>query len=85
METARHDPIARIERLLDAVPMVHIDVDIEYAGVRAQELENAEDDVVNVAETGSFALFGVVQAAGPVYGDIGRIGGYLRGGSCKSR
>lgn len=77
MKTARHDPIARIKRLLDAVSMVNIDINIKHARVRAQELEDAEYDVVDVAETGGFAFLGVVQAPGPVYSDVGGVGGYL--------
>ena len=57
-----------------------VDVDVEDAGVGAQELEDAEDDVVDVAEPGGFAFFGVVQAAGPVYGYVGCTGGYALGG-----
>lgn len=35
-----------------------------------EELEDSEDDVVDVAEAGGLALFGVVEAAGPVDGDV---------------
>ena len=38
----------------------------------SQELEDAEDDVVNVAKPGSLALLCVVQASCPVYGNVGR-------------
>jgi hypothetical protein len=39
--------------------------------VCAQELEDAEHDVVDVAEARRLALFGVMQPAGPVDGNIG--------------
>ena len=80
MKATRHNAIGGIKRLFDAVSVMAVDVDVEDAGVGAQELEDAEDDVVDVAEPGGFALFGVVQAAGPVYGYVGCAGGYALGG-----
>lgn len=57
--------------------MVNIDINIKHARVRAQELEDAEYDVVDVTETGGFAFLGVVEAPGPVYSDVCGVGGYL--------
>ncbi|CAD6909970.1 unnamed protein product, partial [Tilletia laevis] len=37
--------------LLDPVAVVDVDVYVEDAGVDAEELEDAEDDVIDVAET----------------------------------
>ena len=65
--------------------MVAVDVDVENARVGAQELDDAEDDVVDVAEAGGLALLGVVQAAGPVDRDVGRAGGDAVGGGWKGR
>lgn len=45
-----------------------------------EELEDAEDDVVDVAEAGGLALLGVVEAAGPVDGDVGVAAVELDGG-----
>ena len=71
VEGVGHDAVGRPERLLDAVAVVAVDIDVEHAGDGAEELEDAEDDVVDVAEAGSLALLGVVQAPGPVDGDVG--------------
>lgn len=35
-----------------------------------EELEDGEDDIIDVAESGGLALLGVVEAAGPVDGDV---------------
>lgn len=72
--TAGHYTIRGVERLLDAVAVVAVNVDVEHARVGAQKLENTEDDIINVAEPGGFALFGVVQPASPVDGDVGCAG-----------
>ena len=74
VEGKRHDAVGGPERLFDAVAMVDVDVDVEDARIRAQHLEDGEDDVVDVAESAGFALFGMVQPAGPIDGDIGLAG-----------
>ncbi|BAS98379.1 Os06g0583501, partial [Oryza sativa Japonica Group] len=50
--------------------MVDIDIHIENTLVVFEELEDGEDDVVDVAESRGLALLGVVEAAGPVDGDV---------------
>ena len=71
VEGVGHDAVGRPERLLDAVAVVAVDIDVEHAGDGAEELEDAEDDVVNVAEARGFALLCVVEATGPVDGNVG--------------
>jgi len=68
------------EGLLDAVAVVHVDVDVHDAGVVAEELQDAQDDVVDVAEAAGLGLLGVVQAAGPVDGDLALVVAQLPGG-----
>lgn len=36
-----------------------------------EELENAKNDIIDVAEAGGLGLLGVVEAAGPIDGDVG--------------
>ena len=62
VEGARHDAVRGVERLLDAVAVVAVDVDVEDARVGEQELDDAEDDVVDVAEAGGLALLAVLLA-----------------------
>lgn len=57
--------------LFDAVAVVHVDVDVEHALVLGQQELDGDDNVVDVAEAGREVLFRVVQAAGPVDGDVG--------------
>ncbi len=51
--------------------MVAVDVDVEHARNEAEHLEDAEYDVVDVAEPGCFTLLGVVEAPSPVDRDVG--------------
>jgi len=50
--------------------MVDIDINIQNSLVVLEELEYGEHDVVDVAEAGRLALFGVMQAPRPVDGDV---------------
>lgn len=56
--------------LFYAVAVVDIDVDVEDSGMIEEELQNGKDDIVNVAESAGFSLFGMVQTAGPINGDV---------------
>ena len=69
---AGHDAVGSVEGLLNAIAVVAVDIDVEYPRICAQELEDAEHDVVDVAEPRRFSLFGMVQAAGPVDRNVGR-------------
>ena len=73
VERDGHDAIGGVEGLLDAVAVVHVDVDVEHALVVLEQLENGEHDVVDVAEAGRLALLGVMQTAAPVDGDVRRL------------
>lgn len=73
VERHRHDPIRRVERLLDAVAVVNVDVDVKNALVVLEQLEDTEHNVVDVAEAGRLRLLGVVEAAAPVDADLRRL------------
>lgn len=50
VERHRHDSVGRVERLLDSVSVVDVDVDVEDASVELEQLQDAKHDVVHVAE-----------------------------------
>lgn len=70
MKRARHDPIGRVKRLLDAIPMVAIDVNVQHTGIRPQQLQDPEHDIIDVAKSRRLAFLGVMQPASPVYRDV---------------
>jgi hypothetical protein len=74
VKAACHDTIGGVERLFDAVTMVAVNVDIQYARKGAQEFQNAKDDVVDITKTGCFALLGVMKSTSPIDSDIGCAG-----------
>lgn len=71
VEGGCHDTVGGPEGLFDAVAVMNVDVDVEDARVVAEELQNGEDDIIDVAEAGCHALFGVMETTGPVDGDVG--------------
>jgi hypothetical protein len=47
-----------------------VNVDVEHSLVVLQELQNAKNDIIDVAKAASFPLLGVMKTAGPVDRDI---------------
>ena len=70
VETHRHNPVGVVEGLLHPVPVVDVNVEVEDSGVDLQQLQDAQDDVVHVAETTCFCFFAVVEASRPVNHDV---------------
>lgn len=54
---------------------------VYYYLVNLEQLKNAEDDIIDITEAGGLGLLGVVEAAGPVEGDIGVLAVELDGGA----
>jgi len=47
---ASRAPVGQVEGLLDAVAVVHVDVDVQYPGVVLEQLQDGQHQVVHVAE-----------------------------------
>ena len=62
MEGKSHHAVGQVERLLDAVAVVHVDVHIEYTVLVLEQFEDRKHYIIYVAEARSLALFRVVQA-----------------------
>jgi len=45
MEGNRHDSVCGIERFLNAITVVDVDVDVQNPLLEPEELNNAEDDI----------------------------------------
>ena len=67
------DAVCGPEGLFDAVAVVDVDVNVHDARVVAEELQDTEHDIVDVAEATGLGLFGVVQATGPIDCDFGLV------------
>lgn len=59
-----------VKCLFDSVAVMHIDIQVQNPRVCFEQLENAEDDVIDVAETTRLRFLAVVVPSRPVYGDI---------------
>lgn len=70
VERHGHDSVRNVERLLHAVTVVHVNVNVQHARVVLEQLQNAQHDVVHVAEARPLRLLGMVQSARPVDGNI---------------
>jgi hypothetical protein len=74
MEAHSHYSACQVKRLLHSITMVHVDIYVQHPRVNFKHFENAQNYVVDVAESTSLAFFGVVQAASPVDGHISLAG-----------
>lgn len=66
MEANCHDSVGMVEGFFDSVSVMDVDVEVKHAWVDLQQLQDAEDYIVDVAETASLCFFGVVETAHPV-------------------
>jgi hypothetical protein len=60
VEANGHDPIGVVEGLLNAISMVHVNIQIKNPIVYFKQLEDAEHDIVDIAEATSFTFLSVV-------------------------
>mmetsp|Transcript_21127 Transcript_21127/g.35286 ORF Transcript_21127/g.35286 Transcript_21127/m.35286 type:complete len:256 (-) Transcript_21127:392-1159(-) len=70
VEGDTHHTIGGVEGLLDSITVVNVDVNVQHPLVDLEEFEDGEDDVVDVTETGSLTLFGVMQSSSPVDSNV---------------
>jgi len=52
---------------------VHVNVNVQDPGMVFQQFQNGDHDVVHVTKPGRLELLGVVQASGPVDGDVATV------------
>ena len=71
MEGDGQHSVGVVEGLLDPIPVVDIDVQVQHPGMHFQELEDADDDIVDVAEPTGFRFLGMMVPTPPVDGDVG--------------
>ena len=72
VEGKGHDTVIHPESLLNAITVVAVDIDVEYAREDAEEFQYAENDVIYVAKAAGLSLLRVVQPPGPVDSDFSR-------------
>lgn len=65
-----HYSISGVKGLLNSITMVNINVNIQNSPVNFEKLEDTKNNVVDVTESRGFGLLGVVEAAGPIDGDV---------------
>lgn len=70
VERNGHDTVGDVESLLNPVAVVNINVNVKDAWVLLEELKDGKDDVIGVAEARRGSLLRMVQAAGPVDGNV---------------
>ena len=82
MEGAGHDSVGAIKSFFDTITMMNININIKDASELSiapikegrtdilQQLKNGKNNVINVAEAGSFRLLGMMKTSRPVDDNI---------------
>lgn len=68
-----HDSVRAIESLLDPIPMMHVNVNVENSIVILQQFQDSQYYVIDIAKPARLHLLGMMQPASPVNADIRRL------------
>ena len=71
VKTACHDTLGSVEGLLHAITVMAVDVDVEDSRVGAEKFKDAQNYVVDIAESRRFPLLCVMKTTCPVYSNVG--------------
>lgn len=70
VEGHRHDPVSEVESFLNPVTMVDVNINVKHPRVVLEQLQDANHNVVDIAEARGLKLLGMVQTTSPVNGNI---------------
>lgn len=70
MKRNSHNAISQIECLLHAVPMMNVNVYVQYPCVILEQLQNCYDNVVDVAKSRGLEFLRVMQPTAPVDSNV---------------
>ena len=66
METHCHHSVGVVKRFLYSVAVMHVDIEVQDSRVHSKQLQYAYDNIVDVAKSTGFGLFGMMVASRPV-------------------
>jgi hypothetical protein len=66
-----HNPIRQIKGLLNPIPMMHINININNSRINQQQLKYSQHNVINIAKATSLALLSMMQSTTKVNGNVG--------------
>ena len=66
----RHDTVCEVEGLLDTIPMMNVNVHVQYSLIVLEQLQDSKHDVVHVAKARGFSSLCMVHASCPVECDF---------------
>lgn len=66
MKRTSHNSVTQIKRLLDPIPMMHININIQHSIMVLQQLQNPQHNIIHITKPRRFALLRMMQASRPV-------------------
>ena len=70
MEGDCHDSVCREECLFDTIAVMAVNIDVEDSLVCLEQLKDAKDAVIDIAEAASFKLLGMVKSTRPIDSNV---------------
>jgi hypothetical protein len=71
MKGNRHNPIRQIKSLLNPIPMMHINININNPWINQQQLKYSQHNIINIAKTTRLSLLSMMQSTTKVNGNVG--------------
>mmetsp|Transcript_33681 Transcript_33681/g.41280 ORF Transcript_33681/g.41280 Transcript_33681/m.41280 type:complete len:221 (+) Transcript_33681:474-1136(+) len=70
MQTKSHHAIGTIKSLLDAIPVMNVNINIQHPRMNLQQLQNRQHDIINITKPARLALLRVMQPTAPINRNI---------------
>lgn len=70
MERHWHDSVRQVKCLLDAITVVHVNIDVNYSWVHKKQFQNGQYNIVNITKTARLWLFRMMKASTEIYGNV---------------
>lgn len=73
MKRHSHNSVSQIKCLLHAVPVMHVNVNVQHPGVVLEQFQNCNDNVIDVAKSRGLEFLRVMQSTAPIDGNVAAI------------
>mmetsp|Transcript_6211 Transcript_6211/g.9327 ORF Transcript_6211/g.9327 Transcript_6211/m.9327 type:complete len:239 (-) Transcript_6211:474-1190(-) len=70
VQTKRHDPIRTIKCLLDSIPMMDININIQHSRMHLEQFQYGQYNIINITKSRSLTLLGMMEPPTPINGNI---------------
>mmetsp|Transcript_20115 Transcript_20115/g.43677 ORF Transcript_20115/g.43677 Transcript_20115/m.43677 type:complete len:263 (-) Transcript_20115:415-1203(-) len=70
VQTERHDAVGAVKCLLDAITVMHVNVNIKHSCMNLEQFQYSQYDIINVTKSRCLAFLRVMQPSTPINGHV---------------